>query len=113
MANHLKGVELREQLARESPELVDSLVYTRKHRRKDAGFTFCVIRKSKKEEFLETMNTLGLETLKDNPTVDRGGLRKGCKIMKQAKLCSLNINHLYGKKEDLEILLKVDRKSVV
>ena len=113
MANHLKGVELREQLARESPELVDSLVYTRKHRRKDAGFTFCVIRKSKKEEFLETMNTLGLETLKDNPTVDRGGLRKGCKIMKQAKLCSLNINHLYGKKEDLEILLKVEKPTVL
>ncbi|WUR04919.1 uncharacterized protein VNE69_11085 [Vairimorpha necatrix] len=72
MANHINGEELRQQLDGVSTGLSDSLIYTRKHRRKDANFTFCVVRRSRKKEISEAMDILGLEILKEIPTRDRG-----------------------------------------
>ncbi|WUR03400.1 uncharacterized protein VNE69_04221 [Vairimorpha necatrix] len=38
---------------------------------KDANFTFCVVRRSRKKEISEAMDILGLEILKEIPTRDR------------------------------------------
>ncbi|WUR04489.1 uncharacterized protein VNE69_09044 [Vairimorpha necatrix] len=71
MANHINREELRQQLDRVSTGLSYSLIYTRKYRRKNANFTFCVVRRSRKKEISEAMDILGLEIYKKILTRDR------------------------------------------
>ncbi|WUR03441.1 reverse trancriptase [Vairimorpha necatrix] len=79
MANHINEEELRQQLDRVSTGLSDSLIYTRNHRRKDANFKFCVVRRSRKKEISEAMDIPGLEILKEIPTRDRAENKRRCK----------------------------------
>ncbi len=110
MASHLKVSELQKQLTRIDPVLQDCIVSSKRHRRGDTKFTYLAVKKGIKSHAINALKQMNIDVLKEKPVYRQ---ENRIKTINNAKLCSLNINHLYGKKEDLEILLKVEKPTVL